>query len=47
MIPMMDSFSILFLVVVLILAAINDIWVQKIPNMLTYPTIAAALTYHA
>lgn len=46
MIPVFDTFSILFLSVVLILAAIHDIRVQKIPNALTYLTMIAALAYH-
>jgi prepilin peptidase CpaA len=43
---MMDTFSILFLAVVLILAAITDIRLHKIPNLLTYPAIGTALAYH-
>jgi prepilin peptidase CpaA len=46
MIPVFDTFSILFLSAVLILAAIHDIRVQKIPNALTYLTMIAALAYH-
>jgi len=46
MIPVFDTFSILFLSVVLILAAIHDIRVQRIPNLLTYPTMISALAYH-
>lgn len=39
-------FSILFLSSVLIVAAIIDVRVKKIPNLLTFPTMAVGLAYH-
>ena len=44
--PTMDYFPVLFLAVVLMLAAINDLRVNKIPNLLTYPAMVTALAYH-
>jgi prepilin peptidase CpaA len=43
----MNSVLALFLSSVLVSAAIFDIRVQKIPNLLTYPTMAAGLIYHS
>jgi len=42
----MDDFSIIFLAGVLIAAAVNDLRFQKIPNLLTYPSMAVAVGYH-
>lgn len=42
----MDSFLILLLGIVLLIAAVNDLRFQKIPNLLTYPAMIAALAYH-
>lgn len=36
----------LFLIIVLIIAALNDISFQKIPNWLTYSTMVGAIVYH-
>ena len=41
-----DVFLIIFLSIILIAAAINDLRFQKIPNLLTYPSMAIALVYH-
>jgi prepilin peptidase CpaA len=41
-----DIFLIIFLSIILIAAAINDLRFQKIPNLLTYPTMGIALGYH-
>ena len=35
-----------FLIIVLLIALATDMRVYKIPNMLTYPAMAAALTFH-
>jgi len=42
-----DTFSVIFLTIVLGIAAIIDIRVRKIPNFLTFPAIAVALIYHS
>ncbi|MFH2012303.1 MAG: prepilin peptidase [Pseudomonadota bacterium] len=42
----MNPFLILFLTIILLIAAINDIRFQKIPNWLNYPTMIMAITYH-
>jgi prepilin peptidase CpaA len=42
----MNSLLIIFLVIVLVIAAVIDFRVQKIPNLLTFPTIVLALAYH-
>ena len=42
----MELFPIIFLSVILITAAIIDLRNQRIPNLLTYPGILMALTYH-
>lgn len=42
----MDSFLIILLGIVLAIAAANDFRFRKIPNLLTYPTMTAALAYH-
>ena len=42
----MDTNMIIFLSVVLIVAAAFDVVVHKIPNLLTYPTMASALIYY-
>jgi len=41
-----DVFLIIFLSIILIAAAVNDLRFQKIPNLLTYPSMAIALVYH-
>jgi len=41
-----DVFLSIFLSIILIAAAVNDLRFQKIPNLLTYPTMAIALVYH-
>ena len=41
-----DVFLIIFLSIILIAAAVNDLLFQKIPNLLTYPGMAVALVYH-
>jgi prepilin peptidase CpaA len=43
----MNFALVLFLISVLVSAAIFDIRVQRIPNLLTYPTMAGALIYHS
>ncbi len=41
-----DIPSIMFLGMVLIVATVTDLRFQKIPNMLTFPVMVMALTYH-
>jgi len=41
-----DIFLIMFLSGILIVAAVNDLRFQKIPNLLTYPSMGIALGYH-
>ncbi len=41
-----DIFLIIFLSIILIAAAVNDMRFQKIPNLLTYPAMAVALGCH-
>jgi len=41
-----DVFFIIFLSIILIAAAVNDLRFQKIPNLLTYPAMAIALGCH-
>ena len=41
-----DYFSIIFLSTILMVAAVNDLRFQKIPNLLTYPSIGIALVCH-
>ena len=41
-----DVFSVIFLSIILIVAAINDLRFQKIPNLLTYPAMGIALGCH-
>jgi prepilin peptidase CpaA len=41
-----DTFSVIFLTIVLGIATITDLRVRKIPNLLTYPAMAVALIYH-
>jgi len=43
----MNSLLIIFLIIVLIIAALIDIRARKIPNLLTYQTMAVALCYHS
>lgn len=42
----MDQIFTLFLILILVIAMVNDIRFQKIPNRLTYPTMLLALIYH-
>ncbi len=42
----MDTNLIIFLSIVLIVAATFDVVVHKIPNLLTYPTMASSLIYY-
>ena len=42
----METFLIIFLGSVLIVAAVNDVRFQKIPNLLTFPTMAVAIVCH-
>ena len=42
----MDTNLIIFLLVVLIVAATFDVVVHRIPNLITYPTMASALIYY-
>ena len=43
----MDLYLIFFLVGILIIAAIVDLYIRKIPNLLTYPTIIIALLFNS
>ena len=43
----MDSYLFYFLAGILIIAAIIDLYLRKIPNFLTFPTIIIALLYHS
>jgi prepilin peptidase CpaA len=42
----MDHLLIIFLGSILVVAAISDLRLNKIPNLLTYPAMIMALTYH-
>ena len=42
----METFLITFLIGVLVVALIQDLRYQRIPNMLTFPAMAVALAYH-
>jgi len=42
----MDPFLVIFLITILIISGVIDIRVQKIPNLLTLPTIIVGLVYH-
>jgi prepilin peptidase CpaA len=42
----MDSFSIIFLSGILLLSAVIDFHRQKIPNLITYPSMIIAFSYH-
>ena len=42
----MDCYIIYFLAGILIVAAIIDLYLRKIPNLLTYPTIIIAFIYN-
>jgi prepilin peptidase CpaA len=42
----MDSFLVIFLGIVLAIAAVTDVCFRKIPNLLTFPAMATALCYH-
>jgi prepilin peptidase CpaA len=43
----MDIFLIILLSTALIFSAIQDLRVQKIPNLITYPTMGIGLVYHS
>jgi prepilin peptidase CpaA len=43
----MDSFLIIFLSSVLVGSAVLDLRLRKIPNLITYPTMAVAIIYHS
>jgi prepilin peptidase CpaA len=43
----MDTFLIAFLSGVLVVAVIQDLRFQRIPNVLTYPAMVVALAYHS
>jgi prepilin peptidase CpaA len=43
----MDVFLAIFLSTILILAGVQDLRFQKIPNLLTYPTMGIGLAYHS
>lgn len=43
----MDTFLLIFLTTILVLAAVNDLRFQKIPNLLTFTTMALGLGYHS
>ena len=43
----MDVFLITLLAVTLIVSAVNDLQFQKIPNLVTYPSMAMAIGYHS
>jgi prepilin peptidase CpaA len=42
----MQNFPIIFLSLILVVSAVIDLRTQKIPNLITYPTMVIALTYH-
>jgi prepilin peptidase CpaA len=42
----METWLITFLLSVLVVAVVNDLMLNKIPNLLTYPTMAFAIIYH-
>jgi prepilin peptidase CpaA len=42
----MENFPIIFLSVILIVSAVIDLRTQKIPNLITYPTMVIAFSYH-
>ena len=41
-----EIFLFLFLTIILVIAAINDIRLRRIPNWLTYPAMIVAVVYH-
>jgi prepilin peptidase CpaA len=43
----MDFFPIILISTILVIAAVNDLRFQKIPNLLIYPTIIMAMAYHS
>jgi prepilin peptidase CpaA len=43
----MDNFCIIFLSIVLLISACIDFRKQKIPNLITYPSLVIAISYHA
>jgi prepilin peptidase CpaA len=43
----MQNFPIIFLSLILVVSAVIDLRTQKIPNLITYPTMVIALIYHA
>jgi prepilin peptidase CpaA len=42
----MDIFLVILLTIILVVAAVYDLRFQKIPNLLTYPTMGIAVVYH-
>jgi prepilin peptidase CpaA len=42
----MQNFPIIFLSLILVVSAVIDLRTQKIPNLITYPTMVIALIYH-
>jgi prepilin peptidase CpaA len=42
----MEGFTIIFLCGILIVSALIDLSIQKIPNMITYPSMIIAIFYH-
>jgi prepilin peptidase CpaA len=42
----MENFAIIFLSVILIVSAVIDLRTQKIPNLITYPAMVIAFSYH-
>ncbi len=40
------NYHLIFLISVVIASAVNDLRVQKVPNLLTYPTMIGAIAYH-
>jgi prepilin peptidase CpaA len=42
----MENFPIIFLSVILIVSAVIDLRTQKIPNLITYPSMVIAFFYH-
>lgn len=42
----MDIFLVILLTIILVVAAVYDLRFQKIPNLLTYPTMGIAIVYH-
>jgi len=43
----LNIFLVVFLAGILVVAVINDLRFQKIPNLLTYPTMLVGICYHS